>query len=222
MINGSGSYQSGISDLQTLLSDEPNDRYAYLHRCFGPSNGVNLNFKTFYRRRSTDFTTGVSGGVYVNSVLVPASGITSDNVETGEFVLGTAPADGDVVEASYFHQWFDVVELDTFLQVASRWLSSSPDYTQTPAGLVDALLKYAAGEGCLKMAMRWRTYASQEWKVEDAPKNSPTYNTSDFKQMADQYKKDADASRKSYYSTRQDRALAPNFGLIRGNVREMP
>lgn len=226
MITGTGSYQTGIPDLQVLLSDQANDKYNYQQRCFGQVDGVNITFKTFYRRRSTNFTTGLSGGVYFDSVLIPFADIATDNQETGEFTLTTPPSPtgalGGIIEASYFNQWFDLSEIDTFLQVASRWISSSNDYTNTPQGVVDALLKYAAAEGYLKMAMRWRTYMSQEYKVEDSPKDSPTYNTDSFVKMSEAFREEALRSRTEYYQTRQGRALQPLFGRITGRIRNLP
>jgi hypothetical protein len=225
MINGSGPYQSGISDLQVLLSDQPDDRYMYRKRVFGQCDGTNTSFKTFDRRRVTNFTVAATSGegLYLNSVLIASSNVTSDVPETGEFVLstGSTPNDGDILEASYYFQWFDISELDTFLQISSRWLQGFNDYTQTPNQLIDALLKYAAAEAYMKMAQRWRSYMSQEYKVEDAPKDSPTYNTNDFLQLAKNFRAEALASRTEYMQTRQGRALQPLFGSIRGRVRSL-
>lgn len=225
MIVGTGPYQTGVSDLRTLLSDQPNDKYNFLQRCFGQVDGVNATFKTFFRRRATNFTAPTGAvGVYLSNALVPASGFVSDDVESGVFVLTAtfAPTQDKVVEASYYNQWFDDSELDTFLQVASRWIASTNDYTTTPQGIVDALLKYAAAEAYLKMAMRWRTYMSQEFKVEDAPKDSPTYSTDSFVKMSEAFREEALKSRTEYYQTRQGRALQPNFGRIVGRIRHMP
>lgn len=225
MISGTGPYQTGISDLQTLLSDGPTDRYNFLHRCFGQVDGVNTVFKTFWRRRVTNFTsaTGSVAGVFLNGVLLAASGVSSDDVESGVFVLATAPTpDKAPIEASYYNYWFDQGELDTFLQVAARWINSNNDYTQTDPGLVDALLKYAAAEAFLKMAQRWRTYMSQEYKVEDAPKDSPNYSTDSFLKMSQEYREEALKTRTEFFQTRQGRALQPLFGSIGGRIRSKP
>lgn len=226
MIVGTGPYQTAIADLRMLLSDGADDRYVYQARCFGRVDGVNVAFKTFYRRRSTNFTTGASGGVYVDSVLLPASGVISDNQETGEFVVAVPPTNAgsasQIVEASYFYQWFNDDELDTFLQISSRWLVGTNDYTTTQNALIDALLKYASAEAYLKMAQRWRTYMSQEYKVEDAPKDSPTYNTNDFLKLSTTFREEALASRTEFMQTRQGRALQPLSGRITGRVRNLP
>lgn len=214
-------YSTGIADLRTLLSDGPSDRHNYQKRCFGQVNGANVNFKTFEARRVTNFTIAGTGGVFINSLIVPATGLLSDNPETGEFVLisAYAPADGGVVEASYYNQWFTDIELDTFLQISSRWLQGTSIYLNTADQFVDALQKYAAAEAYLKMAQRWRTYMSQGYKVEDAPKDSPTYNTKDFLAMSETMRSEALASRTEFMQTRQGRALQPLFGRIAGRVR---
>jgi hypothetical protein len=235
MIQGTGQYQTGISDLRVLLSDQGDDRYIYRHRCFGPVNGTNIQFKTFFRRRVTNFTAALTGGegVYVDNVQVLEANIVSDDVETGELFFasgtGTSPAlsggfipqDGSVVEASYYYQWFDDNELDTFLQQASRWLQSNNDYTTTNPGLIEALIKYAASQCYTKMAQRWRQYMSQDYRVEDAPKDSPTYNTNEFLELAKYFRAEALATRTEFYETRQGRALQPLFGSIRGRVRSL-
>lgn len=190
-------------------------------------NGSNIAFKTFEARRVTNFTTAASGpgngGVFVSGVQIPASGVSADNPETGEFALVTAPVDnGTLVEASYYTQWFDDSELDTFLQVSSRWLQGSATYPQTPDALVDALLKFAASEGYLKMAQRWRTYMSQVYKTEDAPKDSPGYNTNDFLKLSTEMRKQALDSRTEFFKTRQGRSLQPLSGRITGSVRNLP
>jgi hypothetical protein len=226
LINGTGPYQTAINDLRTLLSDEGDDRYTYRHHCFGQVDGVNLQFKTFFRRRVTDFTMASTGGagVYVEGQQVLAANIGWDNQESGEFAFastGVTPTEGQTVEASYYYQWFDDTELDTFLQIAGRWLQSNNDYTQVSPQLVDALIKYAASQAYAKLAQRWRAYMSQEYRVEDAPKDSPTYNTNDFLQLSKYFRAEALASRTEFMETRQGRALQPLFGSISGRVRSL-
>jgi len=235
MIQGTGQYQTAISDLRVLLSDQADDRYIYRHRCFGRVDGSNVQFKTFFRRRVTNFTVATTGGegIYIGDVQVLSANIAADDVETGEFFFaagtGTNPAltggfipqEGQDVEASYYYQWFDDNELDTFLQQASRWATSTNDYTTTPSPLIDALLKFAAAQAYQKLAQRWRQYMSQDFRVEDAPKDSPTYNTNDFLQLAKYFRAEALASRTEFYETRQGRALQPLSGVIRGRVRSL-
>jgi hypothetical protein len=225
MINGTGPYQTGIADLRLLLSDQGDDRYVYRHRCLGQIDGNNVQFKTFFRRRVTNFTTALTGGegVYVDGSQVLQASVGWDNQETGEFAFTIAgvPQEGSIVEASYYYQWFDDSELDTFLQQSSRWLQGFNDYTQTNAALIDALIKYGASQGYAKMAQRWRTYMSQDYRVEDAPKDSPTYTTNDFLSLSKYFRAEALASRTEYMETRQGRALQPLFGSIRGNVRSL-
>lgn len=214
-------YTTGVSDLRNLISDGPQDKYSYRKRCFGDVNGCNTAFKTFDGRRVTNFTIAGSGGVYVAGSLVQAFNVTSDDVIAGEFVLQSAPCDGAEVEASYYSQWFLDSELTSFLGIAMQWLLSSNEFINIPDGLISSLQKYAAAEAYLKLATRWRTYNSQGYKVEDAPKDSPTYNTDSFTSMAKTFRAEALAARDEYY-TRQGRPLQPLFGRIRGRIRTMP
>jgi len=213
------SWDTGVSDLRTLLSDGPEDRYNYRKRCFGEINGLNTRFKTFEFRRVTDFT--LDQGVFIDGEAVSASDVTSDDVKTGEFVLVNPPEDGSVVEASYYSQWFLDSELDQFLQVAGLWLNSSNDYAQTAGGLIPAALKYAASEAYLKQAQRWRSFLSQGFKVEDAPNKDGTGPVDSFIKMAETFREEAVKSRDEYF-TRQGRNLQPLFGTVVGRVRRMP
>lgn len=216
------SWTTATADLRIQLSDGATDRYHFRKRCFGEVNGVNKRFKTFEFRRVTDFT--VTQGVYLNGVLQAIAKIASDSVSTGEFLLTTAPSASTegLVEASYFTQWFIDSELTSLLQVASLWANSGTDYTATPPGLIPSVLKYAAAEGYLKMAIRWRTYESSAYKVEDAPRDEVAAKVKDFTDMATVFRKEALDARTEFYKTRQGRALQPLFGSVLGNVQNMP
>ena len=216
------SWTTAIVDLRTLLSDQGDDRYHYRKRCFGLVNGTNRQFKTFEFRRVTDFTTATLPlGVYKNGILLAVNKISSDYPGTGDFVLATAPIDGDEIEASYYTQWFLDAELDTFLKDAALWLLSTNDYTLISGGLISAAKKYAAAEAYLKMAQRWRTYASEAFKVEDAPKGEADAKTDSFTAMSKTFREEALKARDEYY-TRQGRPLQPLYGTVLGNVRPMP
>lgn len=217
-------WSNAIEDLRALLSDGPTDRYNFRKRCFGELNGTNTRFKTFDFRRITDFTTSAAsaGQVFLNGVPVPATGIAADFILTGEFQLVTPPVDGDILEASYFQQWFIDSELDSFLQTGSRWLFSSGDYVNiTPDGLIPAVLKYAASEAYLKMSIRWRTYLSDGFKVEDVPKEAGKAPADPYIGMAKTFRDEALALRDEFYK-RQGQALQPLFATISGRVRNLP
>lgn len=215
-------WTTSLADLRNFLSDNPDDRYNSRKRCFGEVNGVNLNFRTFEFRRITDFTTAVAPlGVYVGSVRLDPAGITEDFVNTGEFTLAVAPADGSVVEASYYNQWFLDDELTTFLRLSAAWAAGSTEPENTPNGLIMPTLKYAAAQCYTKMAQRWRTYLSEMYRVEDEPKKPGTGPVADFIKMAEAFAKQAEDERKLFYS-RSDRNESPLFGAVVGNVRPMP
>ena len=219
-------WNTAVNDLRTLLSDGPTDKYSFRKKCFGEVNGTNLMFKTFEFRRITNFTTSVLPlGVYVDGIIVPASGLASDYPDTGEFFFasatGSIPQNGSVVEASYYIQWFLDSELTDFLGVASNWLINTVDFTQVIQGLQPSALKYAAAEAYLKMSMKWKIFYSEMYKVEDEPKK-PGFGPSDaYYKMSEVFREEALKSRDEYY-TRQGRSLQPLFGSVLGNIRPMP
>jgi hypothetical protein len=219
-----GTWSTAIIDLRTLLSDGSIDRYSSRKRCFGEINGINTTFKTFEFRRITDFTTAIiPQGVYIDGMILPATGISADYINTGEFVLNPsfAPSAGSIVEASYYTQWFLDSELDDFLKTASNWISSQNDYTVTPSGLQPCILKYAAAEAYLKMALRWRTFLSEMYRVEDQPHKPGTAPSDEYTKMSETFREQALKARDEYY-TRQGRSLQPLFGSVLGNIRQMP
>lgn len=217
-------WTTSVNDLRTLLSDGPEDRYNFRKRCFGEVNGVNLQYKTFEFRRITDFTSAAPPqGVYINGVLLDITDITADYVRSGEFTLSASVAatGGDIVEASYYSQWFLDSELSEFLTTASNWLSSQVDVSLTPNGLWPAALKYAASEAYLKLAIRWRTFLSEGYKVEDESKKPGTGPADGYVKMSEAFRKQATDSRDEFYK-RQGRSLQPLFGSVLGNVRPLP
>lgn len=210
---------TGKQDLRIALSEGPTDRYHFRKRVFGELNGANTLYKTFEFRRITDFT--LTPGVFLNGALLPTSNISADSVLTGEFILDFLTVDGDILEASYYTQWFLDAELDGFLVDASRWCLSNDDFTQTPSGLISAVKSYAMSRAYLKMSQKWRDYMSTTYKVEDAPKDGGSGPVADFIKMATTFRTEAEAQRKEFY-TRQDQSLQPLFGTVRGHVRSFP
>jgi hypothetical protein len=213
------SWITAKADIRIHLNDGPTDRYHFRKRCFGELNSVNTRFKTFEFRRITDLTK--TQGVFINGVLQPLSAVSEDSVITGEFILTTPPQDGDIVEASYYTQWFLDAELENFLSQASRWLMSTADYTQVGPGLVPSALEYASHLAYKKMAQRWRDYMSSVYKVEDAPKDEASGRVDSFIKMADTAREEALKLRDEFYK-RQGQPLQPLFGTVVGNVRSMP
>lgn len=214
------SWLTGIPDFRVHMSDGATDKVFWRQRCFGETNGTNTRFKTFEFRRITNFT--VDQGIFVNGVpLVPPVDIASDNPITGDFILAAPPADGSIVEASYYIQWFLDPEIETFLQKASQWLLSTTNYINMPPGLIPSALEFAAFLGYTKMAERWRNFMSSSYRVEDAPRDDASGKVDSFMKAAEDKRKLALAMRDEFY-TRQGQALQPLFGQALGNVRQMP
>lgn len=206
------SWTTALTDLRTLLSDGPTDRYAYRKKCFGEVDGTNTMFKTLEFRRVTDYTSSTSSasplGVYVGGTRVPYTLVTSDSLTTGEFTLTNAPLPSQAVEATYYYQWFLDAELVTFLGASSEWLQSTTDYTTIPLGLVPAAKYYAAQEAMHKMAARWVERMSEQYLVEDAPDHKNMGVADSYRRLAEDYKKKSVELRDQYY-TRQGQSLQP-------------
>lgn len=211
-------WTTAASDLRTLISDGPNDHYVYRKKCFGPCDGSNRSFKSFEPRRVTDFTTSVAPlQVYKGSTAVT---VTTDYTTQGEFVLTTAPVDGDVITASYYYQWFVDAELVTFLTSAAEWIGSGPLYDNIPEGLRPAAKYYAAQEAMHKLAVRFAERMSEMYLLEDAPDPKVVGVADSFRKLAADYKAKSETLRKQFYS-RQDQAEAPLFGNNWGSVPEI-
>lgn len=210
------------TDLRTLLSDGATDRYRFRKRVFGEINGTNLSFKTFEFRRITNFTTAAAPlGVYKNGVRLAVIAISADFPNTGEFTLVAAPVDGDLIEASYYSQWFTDAELENFNRLGTNWLGYGDTPGQLAQGLIPACINYAASEAYLKLAIRWRENASETYRVEDSPSPTASNQTDEFTKLAEAFKDRAKSLRDDYY-TRQGQSLSPIFRSIQGNVRKMP
>ena len=210
---------TAVSDLRTQLSDGPKDKLRYRKRCIGLINGTNTTFKTFEFSRISNFATAtVPEGVFVDGIFLASS---SDVPEIGEFILSSAPADGSVVEATYYIQWFIDTELQTFLTESSEWLSFDGDYSTTPPGLRPACKLWAAKLACEKLSIRWSDMLSDTFMFQDAPDPKTKTPVDQYIALAKQFEQQAEKARKGYY-TRQDQSEAPLFANITGHVADVP
>lgn len=216
-------WSTAATDLRTKLSDNSTDRLRAFKRVLGNLNGTNLTFKTFEFRRITNFTTAASPlGVYLNSVRLSTAAFSSDDTGTGYFSLLTAPVDGDVLEATYYVQYFTDAELIIFLRSACNFLALGDDYTNIPGGLQAGALEYASAEAYQKLALRFADTMSDTYRMEDMPDKDRQMIIDSFKTAAAAAFKEAKEKRNDYYENRQGQALAPLFGTNLGNVRDVP
>lgn len=214
---------TALSDLRTKLSDNSKDRLRAFKRVFGDINGVNTIFKTFEFRRITDFTTATGFlGVYKNGVKLAAIDISSDDLETGYFVLATPPVTGDVIEATYYSQYFLDTELVSFLRLGSNFLALGDDYTQIPGGLQTACLTYASAEAYQKLALRFADTFADTYKMQDLPDGEREKIIIQFKKSSEEARQEAMKLRNDFYENRQGQALAPLWGSNLGNVLDVP
>lgn len=214
-------WTTATTDLRTLLSDGDQDRYAYRKKCFGTVDGVNKSFKSLEFRRVSNFTSAATPlGVYVDGTRIAITGVTSDDVASGEFVLAVAPTPGQVVEATYYYRWFVDAELTTFLTASSEWLGFGTDYTTMQEGLRPAAKYYAAQEAMHKMAARWVERLSEQYLVEDAPDHKNMGVADSYRKIANDYKIKSVELRDQFY-TRQGQSLAPLHASSYGATREV-
>jgi hypothetical protein len=213
-------WTTAVADLRTKLSDGPTDKLMAFKRVFGKIDGTNTLFKTFEFRRLTNFTTATSPlGLYVDGALTPAA--AADDISTGYFTVASAPSDGSVLEATYYIQWFLDAELDVFLKTSAQWILGADDPANIPEGLRPSALSYSAAEAYQKLALRWVQRQSETYRMEDAPDPKNRDIAKQYQDAADALRKTALEQRNDYYS-RKGQALAPTFGMVRGNVKDVP
>lgn len=216
------SWDTAVIELRTVLNDMADDRYCYRKKVFGDINGVNVSFKTFEFRRVTIFgnpaTSAAPLGVYIGGVRLADNAIASDDPQSGEFTLVTPPVDnGEVVQATYYYQWFTDDELAGFLVGAARWLQLGSTYQNIPDGLTQAALYHAAKDALRKMAMRWTTRASSTFQLEDQPKKDSLDVAASYTKLASDYEKSALKYRDDFYE-KSGQSLAAfsmsNYGAV--------
>ena len=210
-------WPSVLTDLRILLSDGPTDKLNYRKKVFGTANSANTTFKTFEYRRVTNLTTATAPlGVYVNGTIAT---VTTDDLTSGEFKLSVAPANTDLIEASYYSQWFLDADLQSFLNYACGWvLSANTD--AVPVGLQPAVLKYAAGDAYQDLCAKWAMNYSQQYKVEDAPNPNRNSPVDAWMKLAKNYNDQAVSLRDQYYR-RSGQALQPLFRSLAGSVTDV-
>lgn len=211
-------WTDAVLDLRRQLSDNSNDKLRYRKRCIGQIDGLNKTFKTFEFRRVTDFvSTTLPNGVFVNGSSVSS---VTDFPEIGEFVLAAAPSDGDVVEATYFIQWFTDTELQEFLIDSMQWLGLGTNYSTLVEGLRPCAKFYAAKQACEKLCLRWAEYQSDTYMFQEAPNADKRLPIDDYRRLAETYYKQAKEAQSNYY-TRQGQNLQPLFANISGNIPDV-
>ena len=219
------SWTTATDDLRLLLNDGATDKIRAFKRVFGDINGANDRFKTYEFRRITDFKTEDDAsalGVYIDGVKVSNAYLTADDPLTGFFTFDSLfrPNSGQVVEATYYVQYFLEAELQSFLRLGQNWLGYGDDYLTTPQGLRPALLQYATGEGYQKLAMRFAEHSSETYRLEDMPDVKRIALVAEYKNAGAQAKEQAHTLRNEFYS-RQGQHLSPLFGVLSPSIRDV-
>jgi hypothetical protein len=127
---------AAIADIRRLISDGDTDKFCDQKLVFGKIDGNNVRFKSFERRRVSDFTVDADDpspvGVYINFERISAASVATDDLVSGSFTLTTPPEDGQEVRASYYYHWFLDEEIEQFLMNAAQWLGYGIDTGLNP------------------------------------------------------------------------------------------
>lgn len=207
--------EAARADLRVHLSDGETDKQHYRKKLLGDVNGTNKVFKTFERRRFTNFSTAAAPlGIYVNGTIAT---VTSDSPAIGEVTLTTAPAVNADVSATYYAKWFDDAELDKFLSNAMDFLQGG-SVTSVNDGLKPAALAFAAADAYQKLANWWAETLSSGYRLEDAPNNATRTPAEIYLGMATRFRKEATDLRNAFY-TRNGKPLQPLFATIQGRIK---
>ena len=214
-------WSTAISDLRSKLFDNPTDRLRAFKRVFGQCDGTNKTFKTFEFRRVTDLTGAEAPlGVYKNGVVLPSSDIASDDLSTGFFNLSTAPADGDVIECTYYVQYFNDDELNRFLRLASNFLGFGDAFTNIDSPLQTAALMYSCHEAYNMLSNRFNESMADTYRLQDMPDEKRKEMAAEYSNKAKTSLDDAIKIRNDFYE-RQGKQLTPSWGFALGTVRDV-
>lgn len=211
-------------DLRLLIADGALDKYSFQKKVFGNVNSSNQIFKTLETRRTKSFsdpTVLPPVGIYINGQILPTTSITLDDPITGQFTLdpSVVPNNGDIIEASYYYQWFFDDEIASFLRQATTWAVAVSDYTNLTEGLQPCVLHYAAGLAYMKVSLWFARHLSEQYRVEDMPDEKRLQIASQYSQAAnEELTKIAPELRAQFYM-RNDQYLSPLFRNVRGAVR---
>lgn len=215
------SWSTAVEDIRKILSDGPTDKLCYRKQVIGgDANGVNTVFKTFEARRISPFVSPTAPvGVFVNGV---SAAVTSEDLESGEFILTTPPVDGDSIRATYYHQWFRDDEITQFAVSAAEWIGFSDDYTAITQDLRPAAKEYAAGLAYQKLQAKMAVNLAETYQLYDAPDKDRFNPVAQYATISKQKIDLAFKLRDDVYKGRKGMAGAPRFQTIRGHVRDVP
>lgn len=212
-----------LLDLRRLVSDSSTDKLCDMKLVFGKIDGSNTRFKTFERRRLTNFTEDADDpspvGVYVNNERIASAAVSSDDPTSGSFLLASPPEDGDEVRATYYYQWFIDDDCNQFLVNACQWLGFGTNYLNISDGLQPAALHYAAQEAYSKLSLWFSTKISNQYMLDDAPDSGNQGVVNSYKDLAEFFHKKSISLRDNFY-TRQGQSLSPLYKSVGGVVRD--
>lgn len=139
---------SAVSNLRSLLGDNPSDKFEFKTDVYPTPNGVTTRFFVGQTRL-------VSGTleVYHNGVLIPA--VSGSAIDTAKGSFDYTAADGPPkgqVEASFYYQWFTDSDLEAFITEASQMLNFESPSGDFAIGLRPTLLSWACYNAYMRKA----------------------------------------------------------------------
>lgn len=210
-------WSTAVTDVRKILSDGATDKLCYRKKVIGEINGTNVTFKTFEIRRISSLVTptGPTGAFTDSGVAVP---VTSEDMESGEFVVTTAPADGTSLVASYYYQWFNDDELTEFLTDASEWIGNGADFTTLGEDLRPSAKEYAAHKAYQKLISRMSVNLAETYQLYDAPDQKRFDPVAAYMKISQGKYDLALKLRNDVYTGRKGQAGAPRSGTVIGRV----
>ena len=212
-------------DLRTLLADGPTDNLIKSKRLLGTINGTNRVFFTFEDRLLASgnqsvcadpinlYLTTTNGAISSANQLAP-SGITVTDQVKGEVTLSFAPSGQLQLTGSYHYQQHLDSEIGFYLQQGAN-LVAIDIVDNVPPGLQMATMDYAGAMAHRRLAQRWQQRKSEQFMLQDEPARLEAEALIKFHQdEAKSMRDNAGGERKDFYNLRQDRGLAPAFGLL--------
>jgi len=215
------SWSTAVSDVRKIISDGPTDKLLYRKKVIGEINGVNVTFKTFEARRISAFVSPTApAGVFLNDGTSVT--VTTEDMESGEFVVMTAPVDGTSLVATYYYQWFNDNELTEFLTDASEWIGFGSDYTTIGVDLRPAAKEFAAHKAYQKLVSKMAVNLAETYQLYDAPDGKRFDPVQAYMRISKDKYDLALKLRNDVYDGRKGQAKAPRSAVVRGRVRDVP
>jgi len=164
---------SAVSNLRSLLGDNPSDKYEFKTDVFPTPDGVTRRFFVGQTRLVPDTLEVYHNGVHLQAV----SGAVVDTAK-GEFTYEgpDGPIRRGLLQASFYFQWFTDSDLEAFLTEAAQMLNFESPSGDFAIGLRPTLLSWACYNAYMRKAAEFAetvsaSAAGYEFKRDQASPN---------------------------------------------------